>query len=392
MVAFTREVINDPSFIDIEISTLMDILNQDKLNIESELDLFNAINRLSNARGINHKENNDTNNYSTDISNNEASNTKEISLITAEPEKLTNIIPNNEIDDNQKNENTINIMENNSKVSLEDNSDEILKKVPSTTNNLNETSTSSNTNLLENNNNKNKTDNNNTFFKPTTSLTIQNVQDSSTVNDLANEISRRPPIHENIIREAVKKIRFLTMTPQQFAEGPALSNLLQQKEALAIFIRISSSHNADYPMPEGFTTSRVFRNFFDSQRLDHRLQRHELLNNIRHTNNGSNNINNGNLSQLGLPLTDVLHTPTNTSGSLTGRINHCIPSASHPIYTDVHGNRLNILTPPDPEEIRRRFGIRTYDPPFDFHPTTQSDRRHLRSPSNNNNHILLRIL
>uniref|UniRef100_A0A1B0DD34 Uncharacterized protein n=1 Tax=Phlebotomus papatasi TaxID=29031 RepID=A0A1B0DD34_PHLPP len=60
------------------------------------------------------------------------------------------------------------------------------------------------------------------------------------------------------IREALKKIRFLTLTPQQFAEGPGRSTLLTQTEAFAILMNISSP-NSVCPMPEGFSTSRVSR-------------------------------------------------------------------------------------------------------------------------------------
>lgn len=54
------------------------------------------------------------------------------------------------------------------------------------------------------------------------------------------------------------KIRFLTLTPQQFAEGPASSSLLSQSEKFAILMNISSP-SIDIPMPEGFSTSTVCR-------------------------------------------------------------------------------------------------------------------------------------
>lgn len=57
------------------------------------------------------------------------------------------------------------------------------------------------------------------------------------------------------IRDALKKIRFLTLTPQAFAEGPGRSTLLTQAEAFAILMNISSPI-AVYPMPEGFTINR----------------------------------------------------------------------------------------------------------------------------------------
>lgn len=60
------------------------------------------------------------------------------------------------------------------------------------------------------------------------------------------------------VRDLLKKIRFLTLTPQQFAEGPATSSLLLQAESFAILLHISSS-SADVPMPEGFSQSTVHR-------------------------------------------------------------------------------------------------------------------------------------
>lgn len=54
------------------------------------------------------------------------------------------------------------------------------------------------------------------------------------------------------IREALQKIRFLTMTPEQFSDGPALSSLLSDKEKLSILINISSKRK-NVPMPNGFS-------------------------------------------------------------------------------------------------------------------------------------------
>lgn len=57
------------------------------------------------------------------------------------------------------------------------------------------------------------------------------------------------------IRDVIKRIRFLSLTPQQFAEGPARTNLLTQSEAFAILMNISTP-NSVYPMPEGFSTNK----------------------------------------------------------------------------------------------------------------------------------------
>lgn len=54
------------------------------------------------------------------------------------------------------------------------------------------------------------------------------------------------------------KIKFLTLTPQQFAEGPATSNLLSQAEKFSILMNISSP-STDVAMPAGFSTSTVPR-------------------------------------------------------------------------------------------------------------------------------------
>ncbi|XP_022914538.2 BTB/POZ domain-containing protein 1 isoform X1 [Onthophagus taurus] len=56
------------------------------------------------------------------------------------------------------------------------------------------------------------------------------------------------------IRDALVKIRFLTLSPQQFAEGPAASNLLTQQEKFSILMNISSPSTA-VQMPDGFSSA-----------------------------------------------------------------------------------------------------------------------------------------
>lgn len=63
---------------------------------------------------------------------------------------------------------------------------------------------------------------------------------------------------QRLLRSALQKIRFLTLTPQEFAEGPGKSKLLNQTEAFHILMNISSS-TASVPMPDGFTTTRDHR-------------------------------------------------------------------------------------------------------------------------------------
>lgn len=58
----------------------------------------------------------------------------------------------------------------------------------------------------------------------------------------------------SVIGNSLTKIRFLTLTPQEFAEGPGRSSLLTKEEAFAILMNISSS-NSEISMPEGFSTN-----------------------------------------------------------------------------------------------------------------------------------------
>lgn len=64
-------------------------------------------------------------------------------------------------------------------------------------------------------------------------------------------------------RDAVKKIRFLTLNPKQFAENVARSNILNQAEAFAILMNISSQTPDLYPMPDGFSTSTKSRSMIE---------------------------------------------------------------------------------------------------------------------------------
>lgn len=65
------------------------------------------------------------------------------------------------------------------------------------------------------------------------------------------------PSRENAaptFRDAVKKIRFLTLSPKEFAENVPQTNLLSQMEAFSILMNISSQ-NQIHPMPDGFSTN-----------------------------------------------------------------------------------------------------------------------------------------
>lgn len=174
----TMDVIGDPSFEEVELSTIITILDQDALNVDNELNLFFAINRFAEKHGLRHD-----NTENPDQSQNEESEQSE------ETEPIN------------------------------------LEAGPS-----------------------NRPD-------PPPQPVPQQPQ------------QQRPMDQLPTIRDAVKKIRFLTLTPQQFAEGPARTNLLSQSEAFAILMNISTP-NSVYPMPDGFTlnkNSRVYNVYGDSR-------------------------------------------------------------------------------------------------------------------------------
>lgn len=172
----TMDVIGDPSFEEVELSTIITILDQDALNVDNELNLFFAINRFAEKHGLRH-----------DNTENSDQNPNEESDQGDDPEPIN------------------------------------LEAGPS-----------------------NRPD---PPPQPVPQPQAQRVLDIPT------------------IRDAVKKIRFLTLTPQQFAEGPARTGLLSQAEAFAILMNISTP-NSVYPMPDGFTlnkNSRVYNVYGDSR-------------------------------------------------------------------------------------------------------------------------------
>ncbi|RVE48467.1 hypothetical protein evm_006903 [Chilo suppressalis] len=83
----------------------------------------------------------------------------------------------------------------------------------------------------------------------------QTTIESTSIGDVRenNEDTR-----EITIRNAVEKIRFLTMTPKEFVDGPANSTLLTKTEAYAVLMNIISTESA-VPMPRGLSTSREKR-------------------------------------------------------------------------------------------------------------------------------------
>ncbi|XP_055371537.1 BTB/POZ domain-containing protein 3-like [Condylostylus longicornis] len=73
------------------------------------------------------------------------------------------------------------------------------------------------------------------------------------------------------LKHAIRKIRFLLFTKEQFVEVVIKSGILSESEALAILLNIVLPLNKVCPMPDGFTTSKFRRythplNYVD---LDH---------------------------------------------------------------------------------------------------------------------------
>uniref|UniRef100_A0A336LFN0 CSON010474 protein n=1 Tax=Culicoides sonorensis TaxID=179676 RepID=A0A336LFN0_CULSO len=157
MCTKTCDVIQDPSFEEVELSTIITILDQDALNIETELDIFFAINRYAEKHGL-----------------------------------------------------------------------------------LNQNSSSNEESLIESANGE-----------------PQPGPSNRDAPAPANVPRHQEPL---TIRDAVKRIRFLTLTPKQFAEGPARTALLSQNEAFAILMNISSPLSG-HPMPEGFSTNKNPRSY-----------------------------------------------------------------------------------------------------------------------------------
>lgn len=90
---------------------------------------------------------------------------------------------------------------------------------------------------------------------------------------LANPTSEGNSNHPTV-RDAIMKIRFLTLSPQQFAEGPGKSTLLSESEKFAILMNICTP-NAAVPMPDGFSSSTTPR-----RRKKSNVDPFNLVNNI----------------------------------------------------------------------------------------------------------------
>ncbi|KAL7742775.1 hypothetical protein ACLKA6_019590 [Drosophila palustris] len=290
IAANTREVLSDPSFLDIEVSTLMAILDQHRLNIDSELDLFNCLLKFASERGILNENPNDAaapsgNNNKSRLSperhadmTGQEDNDLLVEQIKMEPDVAAMVrhMHQDEDVDNFKQQLPANASGNSNSPASSPalnisggggascSSSSAANVLPSAAAALNDDVV-----IIDSDASGNANDEMNAAEAAANMINMMDAQ--RTIMDGA------------MLRQAVKKIRFLTMTPQQFAEGPARSKLLQQHEALAILIKISSPTLNDCHMPEGFCVSRSTRNFFESS---HRQR--ELTSSYRMVNNSSN--------------------------------------------------------------------------------------------------------
>ena len=82
------------------------------------------------------------------------------------------------------------------------------------------------------------------------------------VNELGlfNAVHRWSEKHDTQdVQQVLKHLRFLTMKPEEFSGGPAVSGLLTKEQAFAILTNILSPDKC-LPLPDNFSISRVTRN------------------------------------------------------------------------------------------------------------------------------------
>ncbi|XP_072936766.1 uncharacterized protein [Epargyreus clarus] len=187
----TKEVLNDSSFEDVELNTVITVFSLDHLNVDSELDLFEAAVRYSKAM---------------EKRNSERSSSPLVESAPPSVERQKSPEPST------SKEKVVNVE------SSAENSPEAV-------------------------------------IEPCSSNSTE-----QTVPATSSEDAKKPKGAKEKVsaRSIIEKIRFLTLTPQQFAEGPARSALLSESEAFAVLMNILSS-SSDVPMPPGFSTCRVPR-------------------------------------------------------------------------------------------------------------------------------------
>ncbi|XP_075154600.1 uncharacterized protein LOC142228147 [Haematobia irritans] len=336
----TREVLEDPSFTDIEVSTLMAILDQDKLNIDSELDLFNALLRFANERSVLRDESLQDPNLRSDQNGSANGGMIPVEEIKMEPDVNAMMQGHDEEFSDENNDGSFNRHESPSPDVVVVDSDASV-------------SGDGERQPLANNE------------QPSTSAAAAAAAGAN-LNYLME--TQRQVIDEDILRQAVKKIRFLTMTPQQFADGPARSKLLKQHEALAILIEISSPSINDCPMPEGFCRSRCSRKYYEqrSNQRDMSSYRHSM------PPPGSGNICNF------TPMDSSMdHIPAQVLASGRNQCNNLPVSNPNPLMPRAHAGIPLVAPVGESDSVtndtRRSYCVCTGSPQFHYRNTSVSD-------------------
>lgn len=232
----TMEVLQDSSFTDIEPDTLITVFTLDELTIDSELDLFRAAERYAKAQ---QRRNTDEQVImDTDQRKSPEPSTSKVVNIESSAESSPEVVEtgktdqdtaaDNEtvVDDTQKNKSNDDYLESDQPVS------------------------DGGRNASDIDQDSNSRTENEILDHPAPSPSLQ-PKAKKPASDLKEK-------EKQSVRGAIEKIRFLTFTPQQFAEGPAKSTLLTESESFAVLMNILSS-TADLPMPAGFSTCRMSR-------------------------------------------------------------------------------------------------------------------------------------
>ncbi|XP_036344184.1 uncharacterized protein LOC118753419 [Rhagoletis pomonella] len=310
IAANTRDVLEDPSFVDIEMSTLMAILDQDRLNITSELELFNALVKYATERGL-FIENDGLHMQSS--SSFEKGSRQQLSVIESDTSDDVEI---------KMEPGVSNILQHQQENSFSSHVVEDVVVVDS--------------------------DTSGTYDEKECTRKTTPPSESNMITSFSNSSNE---IDESLIRQATQKIRFLTLTPQQFAEGPARSKLLKQHEALAILIKISSPTINDCPMPEGFCSSRTSREYYESRsQRDLSSYRHSVPSNAP-------------ASTSFAPFETFM---TNTASNVSA----VPPSASSSNLSTFQGGSDTDLATND---TRRSYCVRTLNQQFDYRNTSVTD-------------------
>ncbi|KAL0894393.1 hypothetical protein ABMA27_013013 [Loxostege sticticalis] len=212
----TKEVLNDESFMEADIETVNKILSLDSLSIESELDLFRAVEKYAKI----HLKGNLYKRSSLTHSDYSVSPPKKIKMIDSTLGQTLNLSSTATEMDKPIG---IPIKTEDSKEDANSETGEVSIKMSQS------------------------------YKEGQTSL---DMYDECGLN---NSQESNNGIELSSLRSAIGKIRFLTLPAASFAAGPARSALLSEPESFAVLMNIVSAR-ADVPMPEGFSTSRVLRN------------------------------------------------------------------------------------------------------------------------------------